>query len=155
MDAITTLSPVDAAKYQGAFDAVMANNATQAQLDEVNAVITGLQHYLRDAGAALALQLRGRAALVEGFDTERRARVLTALDGNAPTKPAIKWDNEVKSLVTADNEAEVITEKARLQTERDEAEVARIAEVQRQEAARIERQEQAAKLLKPAEAESK
>lgn len=102
----STMTLAEAAAFQDSFDAVEAGTATAAQLAEVQAIIIGVVHYTRDVGALADAQARGRLAMFDGLTDKRKQAVMTALDGKA-VKPALWWDNEAKTLVTPESEAEV------------------------------------------------
>jgi hypothetical protein len=101
-----TMTLADAAAFQNSFDAVEAGTATAAQLAEAQAVIIAVVHYTRDIGALADAQAKGRKAMLASLDEGRKAKVMTALDGKA-IQPLLWWDNEAKTLVTPESEAEV------------------------------------------------
>jgi hypothetical protein len=118
-DAVTTLSVADAAAYQASFDAVAAGEATAGQIAEVQAVVIGLTHYLRDAGALAEAQARSRAALTEALPEERAAAVTAALDGADAAGPRLWWDGGAKTLVTPETADAVAAAKAAASAERE------------------------------------
>lgn len=109
----TRLTFAEAASYQASFDAVEAGTATEAQAQEVAAVMAGFEH-LRTIGARAGEIIDARINLLAAVPMDKRSAIGTLIDGQDAVSPRVRFDAEIGRIGTTE---EIAAEKTRLAEE--------------------------------------